>query len=1108
MATALVFKNKTAVIRILPSTIEVLKYLLWCVTHLPSKIMSQTIQRTLCIGLGGTGRDVLMQIRRLIIDRYGRLDALPVVSFVHIDADKGASDISGLSTGNTYRGENILFTPAERVIATMSSQEIDQLVGGLEQQSEFDRQSPYDHIRSWLPPQLIRNVKAIEDGAGGIRPVGRLSFFHNYRKIKAAFETAENRTRGHEQAMLGQGFGVESGLNIFVVGSLCGGTGSGMFLDVAYALRRAYGDIENKLVGYWVISPELYGDTPSMNANVYAALKELNHYAASNTRFKACYDPQQLVSVDEDRPPFDFTYVLSNRTTTDYRILDKNKLCNVVAHKIFLDFGDELTSVIKSQKDNFKDKLTRLDNHPRRNVQRYLTFGLAKIYSPQDRIVQMALTKVSRRLVNFWLKGIGQSPDPGLLLNRFLSKWGDSSIDREFPHRLQGMVQDNGKTFAQALKIWSAKIEQEIGMVQKSEDRSQLIQQLRSETRAQFRKVQPGETDDIRGAWLTRIQKTESQLIYLLRNEIGYFFGELLTPSHPEFSLNSARSWLEAILTHINEYRRGLEDYLQTRSGLATPEDLDTQWRNAERRLQDIEDKKGFLGLLDNNKQKNKDFQIEANQIVITTKKLIQDNFDYQLHKAALVIANEVSSFIRSLILEAGWMNQLLVAVELNYQKRWEDLERLNPDGITGEALFSPEDADTCYLEFLPEQNEKSILIDISGQVLTEKFTFLEKSLMYFLIQVTGEDPTSTGSMISYLVGAREVDERLVGTNITATVDKIFATQTISSLQPVMARFLQKYPLASGNAERRMRQIISESQPLLPLLTRDGHFYEDGGNKSEIIAFEQTDNRASQQLQELLTRNVGIAESIIKPLQNDSEIVIVNEYAAFPLRLIQGIDRMREHYDRECSQNRARIHNDYQQIFSEIIPPEARRMEEMQDAFYACLAFGILIQQDNCYLYEVYDEFRDRNNSIQLSLIWSEALEQISKSNGVVESLKNRRSIIITEIQTNPSQWMDIYLPQLRSFIQQVDKLSRNSPNYPEINIVLGEEATIDRPATNGVLKRLWSYLDKLAQEAKANPINYSKTLQAERSVNHDGDSLAEPSLGEIDADIVDAKSP
>jgi Tubulin like len=899
--------------------------------------------------------------------------------------------------------------------------------------------------------------------------------------------------------MLGQGFGVEPGLNIFVAGSLCGGTGSGMFLDMAYALRHAYGDIENKLVGYWVISPELYGDTPGMNANVYAALKELNHYAASNTRFRACYDPQQLVTIDEERPPFDFTYVLSNRTATDYRILDKNKLCNVIAHKIFLDFGDELTSVIKSQKDNFKDKLTRLDNHPRRNVQRYLTFGLAKIYSPHDRIVLMALTKVSQRLVNFWLKGIGQSPDPGLLLDRFLLKWGDSSADREFPKRLEGMIKDNGKPFAQAIKTWSSKIEQEIGMVKKAEDRQQIIQQLRSETRAQFRKVQPGETDDARGAWLTHIQKAEPQLIQLLRNEIGHFLGELLTPSHPEFSLNSARSWLEAILTYTGEYQRGLEEYLQSRSGLSSQENLDSQWRNVERRLQDIEEKKGFLGLLDNNKQKNKDFQMEVSQALNATKKLIQDNFDYQLHKIALAVASEVSSFIRSLVLEARWIDQLLVSVELSYKKRWEDLEQLNPDDITGEALFSPEDANTCYLEFLPEQNEKSILIDISGKILTEKFVFIEKSLMHFLIKVTDEEMTSTGSVIHYLVGSREVDERLVGNNITDAIDKLFGTQAIRSLQPVMARFLQKYPLASSDAERRMRQIISEAQPLLPLLTRDGHFYEDGGNKSEIIAFERTDSRPSQQLQELLTRNVGIAESTIKYIQNDSEIVIVNEYAAFPLRLIQGIGKMREHYDRECQQNIARIHNDYQQIFSEIIPPEARLMEEMQDAFYACLAFGVLTQENDCYLHEVYDEFRDRKSYIKLSLVWSEALEQISKAGGIANSLRDRRNSIIAEIQAYPNRWIEIYLPRLQQFIQQIDRLPKENPNYHGIGIVLGEEGTLDRAATEGILKRLWKYLDRTAKEAQDNPISQYKKLQTKSSISTDEEV--------IDADMADSHS-
>jgi Tubulin like len=1049
--------------------------------------MSQTIQRTLCIGLGGTGRDVLMQIRRLIIDRYGRLDALPVVSFVHIDADKGASDISGLSTGNTYRGENILFTPAERVIATMTSQEIDQLIGGLQQQDEFDRQSPYDHIKSWLPPQLIRNVKAIEDGAGGIRPVGRLSFFHNYRKIKTAIQTAENRTRGYKQVLQEKGIDEVNGLNIFVVGSLCGGTGSGMFLDVAYSLRHAYGNIsDTNLVGYWVISPELYGDTPSMNANVYAALTELNHYAASNTRFQVCYDPQQE-PINESRPPFDLTYLLSNRTLSDYLILDKNKLSNVIAHKIFLGFGDELTTNSKSQNDNLKGKLVILDNHPRPNVQRYLTFGLAKIYSPKDRIIKMALTKVSRRLVNFWLKGIGQSPDPGLLLNRFLLKWGDSSTEREFPYRLQGMVQDNGKTFAQAMKFWVDRIQQEIETVRTADDRQQILQQLRSETRAQFRKVQPGETDDIRGIWLTRIQKTQPQFNDILRNEIGQFSGELLTPSHPEFSLNSGRNWLEAILTYINEHHRNLEEYLQARDGFYTQEDLDTQWRNADRRFQDIEEKRGFL-IFDNNAQKNKDFQAEAIQTLNTIERLIQDNFDYQLHKTALLITNEISDLIRTLILEAGWIYQLLVSVELTYKKHWEDLERLNPNDITGEALFSPEDADACYAEFLPDNNEKPILIDISGQVLTEKFTFLEKSLMYFLIRVTDEDALSTGSIMHYLVGSRDVDEKLVEANITDTIERRFATQSISSLQSVMARFIQKYPIASGSAERRMRQIISEAEPLLPIL-EDIYKTSDAGNSSKIIAFEQTDNRHSEQLQNLLTKNIGIPESTIKSIQNNSEIIIVNEYAAFPLRYILGIDRMREQYNREYSKDRARLHINYQEIFSEVIPPDARRMKDIQDSFYSCLACEQFNKRDDCYLYEIYDEFRNSNKAIQLSLDWTEALEQISKDNSLADSLRDRRNSIIAEIKQHPNSWAGIYLPRFKSLVKEIDKFESLSehPNH-EIakKLMKKEEKAMESkpPQSEGTVRRLWNYFEKISQETLANPINPNQIEQSQSPVS------------------------
>jgi hypothetical protein len=1056
---------------------------------------SHTTQRTLCIGLGGTGRDVLMQIRRLIIDRYGKLDAFPIVSFVHIDADKGASNLSGLSTGSTYRGENILFKPAERVITTMTSQEIDELVRGLERRGEFDRSSPYEHIRQWLPPQLIRNVKAIEDGAGGIRPVGRLSFFHNYRKIKEAVQAAENRTRGHERILLERGLTLQSGLNIFVVGSLCGGTGSGMFLDVAYSLRQAYGDIENQLIGYWIASPELYGNTPSMNANTYGALKELNHYAAINTRFKACYDPQQLVYINNERPPFDFTYIVSNKTASDYKITEQSKLCNVIAHKIFLDFGDELTTVIKSQKDNFKDKLTRLDDHPRRNVQRYLTFGLAKIYVPQERIIQIALNQIRQRLITFWLRGIGQSTDPQVLLDRFLLKCGASPADRALPQRLRAIVLDNKKTFAQAFKAWNEKVEQQINAAQTEADRQQLLSQLASECRAQFRRVQPGETEDIQGMWLTQIQKNQSDLRQTTGREIFKFLEELLSPSSQDFSLNSGRNWLEALLTDLNRQQRELEEYLQARAGLSKQEDLETKWRNGERRLQDIEGQKGFLGIFNNNKQKNQQFRSEAIQIFNDVKKLVQQNFDYQLYQTALEVNQSTIKFVQSLINESSQIATLLKSVEEGYKRNIEDLERLNPDEITGEALFSTHDIDACYREFLPEPEEKSMLIAMSNNVLKEEFAF-EESLANLLIKVTDREVKADGEWLYYVVSS-QVGRPLMEKGINVTVDKRFATQKVNALQGVVMRFLEKYSFANANS--RMQQILSESQPLLPLV-KDGYFYEDRGNESKIIAFRQADDSYSNQFSELLTDRIGIQRSALKAIQKDDEIIIVNEYAAFPLRLIQGLDKMREHYDRECQQNRARIHNDYQQIFSEVIPPEAHLMEEMQNVFYACLAFGILEKRDNCYLYQDHNDFLDRYDSFELSLVWSEALEQIAKAGGIAESLKQKKDAIIDQIQRNPSHWATKYLPRVKSFIKEVDKLAKTDPNYPEIGIVIGEQATLDRSATEGILRKLCNYIDRLVKEAQSNPSNNQTVLQPEKLINSED--------GSLQVDLIDIADP
>lgn len=119
------------------------------------------INRTICIGLGGTGRDVLMRIRRLIVDRYGNLTNLPIISFVHLDTDKASTQVTGIRTGSIYHGVDLSFREAEKVTATMSSKEVTMFVEGIERRSEYTQYGPYDHIDRWFPPQLLGNIIVI-----------------------------------------------------------------------------------------------------------------------------------------------------------------------------------------------------------------------------------------------------------------------------------------------------------------------------------------------------------------------------------------------------------------------------------------------------------------------------------------------------------------------------------------------------------------------------------------------------------------------------------------------------------------------------------------------------------------------------------------------------------------------------------------------------------------------------------------------------------------------------------------------------------------------------------------------------------------------------------
>jgi hypothetical protein len=163
-------------------------------------------------------------------------------------------------------------------------------------------------IDKWFDTNMLYRIRR-NPVTGGLRALGRLAFFGNYRTITlrlqaelaaaldpAAMTTATQRTGLHPRS---------NQPVVFVVTSLAGGSGSGMFIDLAYVLRyqlQTLGYPHPEIVGVFLLpaaTPEAArsGDRAASGVlplgNTFAALTELDYFSRPDTTFTARYDERE-----------------------------------------------------------------------------------------------------------------------------------------------------------------------------------------------------------------------------------------------------------------------------------------------------------------------------------------------------------------------------------------------------------------------------------------------------------------------------------------------------------------------------------------------------------------------------------------------------------------------------------------------------------------------------------------------------------------------------------------------------------------------------------------------------------------------------------------------
>lgn len=385
-----------------------------------NKSARQARNPILIIGLGGTGKQVMLQMRRQFQDRYGE-KTLPFIAHVSIDTDEQNRGLDGEEIDEFHR--EVLFDDREKINTPIKLSDVKRL---------YANKGRYQHIFAWFDEELEKHGE-ITNGAAQIRSFGRLAFFQHYPKIREKLKsTMSSLCDATLVKRCREDYNIELNtdrIDVMIVFSIAGGTGSGMFLDTAHLVK----DINpNAIVESMVLLPTAFSEDFSHKifANSYAALSELEYYtfrsnASENqiANFPIRWTLDDHESGRMGKPPvFQNTWFVDNKAHGDgagiIRPENKSALTQMMADWLFLRYSDTADSLRKgweSARSNYRGDLSNpaqirmmpgeegTDELVEQFARSYSSFGVSKIYAPYRLAGRIAQNRLAKEIVGHWI---------------------------------------------------------------------------------------------------------------------------------------------------------------------------------------------------------------------------------------------------------------------------------------------------------------------------------------------------------------------------------------------------------------------------------------------------------------------------------------------------------------------------------------------------------------------------------------------------------------------------------------------------------------------------------------------------------------------------------
>lgn len=339
-------------------------------------------KRTLYIGIGGAGIDTLTVLKSKltsIVDKSSQISSIANPEKKEVILPRQVRFLC-IDTNSTELLNRTAFSDDEKICVSVR-----------DPYGRYNREKDSSTFE-FIPTKNAKHISALDRGAGQIRSNGHFAIIESQflgvltRKLRMLANDMREVTIPGETVLQ------DTKIEVHLVFSLCGGTGSGMFLPVSLLVREAIKNCE--ITGY-MYSPTFFVHDVEDSAkdmvvqNAYAAIAELDycmHFGYENNQpITYSFGPSKNDKISMKARPFNEVMFVDKQTfvgtngAMEYTYLSLENAQELTAEMMLLSATDVMTAHVGVM-DNVRQKVAQGQFNVRDKFGWVMGFGLSELY--------------------------------------------------------------------------------------------------------------------------------------------------------------------------------------------------------------------------------------------------------------------------------------------------------------------------------------------------------------------------------------------------------------------------------------------------------------------------------------------------------------------------------------------------------------------------------------------------------------------------------------------------------------------------------------------------------------------------------------------------------